>query len=160
MPPANSRGRLRPSPRLGPAVIALAVCASLFGCGDYTRSVAAVCRVWDARGLALHERYEAVAKAEKTNGTAGVLSALASAIGAPNELAHLMTEMANVAPSESQPDFEAVASAFKKLSESEGKAITDPLGAIAGNLVESAATSGSYVRVDSFLAKNCGIPQS
>ena len=89
-----------------------------------------------------------------------MLSVLASAIGAPNELAHLMTAMANVAPPESQPDFETVAAAFKKLSESEGKAITDPLGAIAGDLVESAATSGSYERVDSFLATNCGIPRS
>lgn len=136
------------------------MCASLSGCGGSTRSVAAVCHVWNTRGLALHEKYEAVASAEKTSGTAGVLSALASAIGAPNELAHLMTEMANVAPPESKPDFESVASAFRKLSESEGKAITNPLGAIAGAVVESAAASGSYERVDSFLTTNCGIPKS
>lgn len=136
------------------------MCVSLCGCGGSTRSVAAACHVWDTQGLALHEKYEAVASAEKTGGTAGVLSVLASAIGAPNELAHLMTEMVNVAPPESQPDFESVASAFKKLAESEGKAITDPFGAIAGAIVESAATSGSYERVDAFLAKNCGIPGS
>lgn len=152
------RSRRRSPPAL--AVLALGICASFCGCGESTRSVAAVCHVWDTQGLALHEKYEAVNKAEKTSGAAGVLSVLASAIGAPNELAHLMTAMANVAPPESQPDFETVAAAFKKLSESEGKAITDPLGAIAGDLVESAATSGSYERVDSFLATNCGIPRS
>jgi hypothetical protein len=148
--------------RLPPALAALILggCASLYSCGGSTRSVAAVCHVWDTQGLALHEKYEAADTAEKTNGAAGVLSVLASAVGAPNELAHLMTAMANVAPPESQPDFESVASAFKRLSESEGKAITDPLGAIAGDLVESAATSGSFERVDSFLATNCGIPRS
>ena len=141
------------------AVLTLGMWASLCGCSGSTRSVAAACQVWDTRGLALHEKYEAVANAEKTSGTAGVLSMFASAFGAPNELAHLMSEMANVAPPESQPDFESVASAFKKLSESEGKAITDPLGAITSAVVESAATSGSYERVDSFLATNCGIPK-
>jgi hypothetical protein len=136
------------------------MCASLYGCGGSTRSVAAVCHVWDTQGLALHEKYEAVGKAEKTSGARGVLSVLASAIGAPNELAHLMTQMANVAPPESQPDFESVASGLKKIAESEGKAITDPLGAFAGNLVESASIAGSYTRVNTFILKNCGIPHA
>jgi hypothetical protein len=116
--------------------------------------------VWDTQGLALHERYEAADAAEKTGGTAAMLSMLASAVGAPNELAHLMTQMADVAPKESESDFESVAAAFKKLSESESKAITDPLGAVVGNLVESAASAGSYERVEVFLAKHCGSPQS
>jgi hypothetical protein len=165
--PVNDEARLQMSKgarvsrsKTALVILMLGGCTSFVGCGGSTRSAAAVCNVWDTQGLALHERYEAVDQAEKTSGANGVLSVLTSAIGAPNELARLMTQLADVAPPESQPDFEAVASAFKKLSESEGKAITDPLGAIADDLVESAATSGSYERVDSFLAKNCGIPRS
>jgi hypothetical protein len=117
-----------------------------------------VCHVWDTQGLDLHEKFEAADTAEKTKGTAGVIEGLASIIGAPNELARLMHQMADVAPSESEPDFESVASAFTKLSESEGKAITNPLGAIGGNIVEALSVSGSFNRVDSFLTHNCGIP--
>jgi hypothetical protein len=157
--PVNNTKRPRRRSRLVLIAATLTSCVLFLGCGSgSTRSVAAVCHVWDTQGLALHEKYEAADKAAKADGAKGILSVLASAIGAPNELAHLMTQMADVAPPESQSDFETVASAFKKLSDSEGKAITDPLGAIAGDLVEPAATSGSFERVDSFLATNCGIP--
>jgi hypothetical protein len=160
MQPVNEHRPFRHYTSRTLTVLALAISGSLYGCGGSTRSVAAVCHIWDTQGLALHEKYEAVDKAEKTGGSGAVISVLASAIGAPNELAHLMSQMADVAPPESQSDFESVASAFKKLAESEGKAITDPLGAIAGSLIESAAVSGSYDRVNSFLATNCGIPKS
>jgi hypothetical protein len=149
----------RPAPaRMRALLPMLGLCFGICGCGGPGRSTAAVCHVWDTQGLALHEKYEAAANAEKSGGAAGVISVLASAIGAPNELAHLMTQMAEVAPPESQSDFESLSSGLKKMSESEGKAVTDPLGAIAGNLVESAAIAGSYARVNAFILKNCGIP--
>jgi hypothetical protein len=139
--------------------LALGACLFLAACGGSSRSVAAVCNVWDTEGLALHEKFESANKSARGEGAAGVLSALVSVIGAPNELARLMSQMAAVAPTSAEPDFEAVGTAFKKLSESEGKAFTDPLGALGGSLMESLAVSGSFTRVNGFLATNCGIPK-
>lgn len=138
--------------------LALAICSSLYGCGGPGRSVAAVCHVWDTQGLALHDRFEAAAQNERNHGAEGLLSGLASLIGAPNELSKLMSEMADVAPGSSAHDFESVASAFEKVSESESKSLTNPLSALAGNLVNGLAVSGSFVRVDEFLGAHCGIP--
>lgn len=134
-----------------------AACLGLSACGS-GRSVAAVCKVWDTEGLALHERYEHDAGNVKS--VEGMLTDIASVLGAPGELEHMMNRMADVAPTEVQPDFESVAQAFKKLSESESTAITDPLGAIGGNLVEALSSEGSFNRVNSFISSNCGIPQS
>jgi hypothetical protein len=142
------------------ALTIAAALLGLLGCGGSGRSVAAVCNVWDTEGLALHEKFENVD--EQAGGhasAAAIVGALADVIGAPNELARLMHAMGAVAPTNIEPDFESVSSAFTKLSESEGKAITDPLGALLGNLVDSLAVSGSFTRVDAFLAKNCGIPK-
>jgi hypothetical protein len=140
------------------ACLALSVNLLGAGCGSSGRSVAAVCHVWATEGLALHERYENVDKGERTKGAEGMLAGLVSIFAAPNELSGLMTRMAAVAPSSVEPDFEAVASSFKKLSDSESDALTDPLGALGGNLVDALAVSGSYSRVDAFLSTNCGIP--
>lgn len=147
-------GRLRAA---AVAVMLAAACLQLSGCGS-GRSVAAVCNVWDTEGLALHERYEHDAKNVKSFGS--MLTDLASVLGAPGELAHMMSRMAGVAPTEVQPDFESVAEAFKKLADSESTAIADPLGAIGGNLVDALSSEGSFSRVNAFISSNCGIPQS
>lgn len=135
------------------------ICPFLVGCGDSGRSTAAVCKVWDTEGLALHEKFESANRNSRGHGATGILTALVSIIGAPNELARLMSQMSAVAPMSVQPDFEAVGTAFKKLSESESKAITDPLGALGSSLVESLSVSGSFARVNGFLVANCGIPR-
>jgi hypothetical protein len=137
----------------------LGSCLFLAACGGSGRSLTAVCKVWDTEGLALHEKFENANKSSGSQGAAGVLAALVSVIGAPNELARLMNQMAAVAPPNVQPDFEAVGTAFRKLSESESKAFTDPLGALGGSLVESLSVSGSFSRVNVFLGTNCGIPK-
>jgi hypothetical protein len=142
------------------AVTAVVLCTSILitACSGSTRSIAAVCHVWDTDGLALHEKFEDAANGEKAGDAEGMIAGLVSIVGAPNELSRLMSEMAGVAPSSAEPDFEAVASSFKKLSESEGKALTDPLHTLGANIIDAVAVSGSYRRVDAFLAKNCGIP--
>jgi hypothetical protein len=120
--------------------------------------VAAVCKVWDSEGLALHDKWEATDRAERTGGSTAMLGAIVNLIRAPNDIAHLMHEMGEVAPTSASHDFESLASAFEKLSDSESKALTNPLAALGGSLVESLAIAGPYDRVNSFLSANCGIP--
>lgn len=150
---------VRVSRRIGAGLLALLLCAALESCGGPSRSVAAVCKVWDTEGLALHDKYVRAGEGAKRS-TAGALGALISLIGAPSDLARLMRQMGQVAPSEVAPDFEAMADSLKKVSETEGDAITNPFGALAKNLVGSIAVAGSVERVNSFLGRNCGIPGS
>jgi hypothetical protein len=158
MPRATERQR--GTRRLAAALaLALSTCLVLTSCGASPRSVAAVCHVWDTQGLSLHDRFEAANSAVRTSGTSGLLSALASIVGAPNELSKLMAEMADVAPGNAEADFNSVSTAFKKLSESESESLTNPLAALGGNLIEGFAVSGSLSRVDAFLSTHCGIPR-
>jgi hypothetical protein len=142
------------------ALVALlaAVAAWLSSCGGSSRSNAAVCKVWDEQGLALHDKFEATDREERTGGSKAMLNAIVNLIGAPGDIAHLMGEMGEVAPAPIEQDFESLATAFKKMSDSEATAVTDPLAALGGNLVESLTVVGPYHRVDAFLAANCGIP--
>jgi len=139
------------------AFVALAGLA-LSGCGGSSRSVAAVCHVWDTQGLALHDKYTRDGQAAQGAGLTAALPPLADLIRAPNDLATLMTQMGDVAPEPIAPDFETIASSLHKLSDSEGSSISDPLGTLASNVVNGLAVNGSYERVDQFLAANCGIP--
>lgn len=147
-----------PGPYSATLAVAVAVSLLLSACGSPERSAAAVCKVWDTQGLALHEKFEHADSGANSAGGVGLIGALIAIFGAPNDLATLMQQMADVAPSNVEPDFKALASAFKKLSDSESKALTDPLGALGSNLVESFAISGSYNRVNAFLGSHCGIP--
>ncbi|MHB8533150.1 MAG: hypothetical protein ACYDC2_10565 [Solirubrobacteraceae bacterium] len=150
---------MRPVRRRFLAPALLLTCLVLSSCGGSGRSVAAVCKVWDAEGLALHDKFEqADGQARGKPSASAVIGALASILGAPNELSRLMRQMGAVAPTDIAPDFESVSDGFKKVSESESKALTNPFGALAGNLVNSLAIAGSFTRVNAFLAKNCGIP--
>jgi hypothetical protein len=162
MRPVSEHRRARPGHGLSRRKVLLVAAPlaslALLACGSSTRSVAAVCHVWDTEGLALHDKFDSAAQGEQSKGTEGLLAGLASIVGAPSELSRLMSQMADVAPESAAPDFETVASSFKKLSESEGKALTDPLGALGGNLVTALAASGSFNRVNGFLSTNCGIP--
>jgi hypothetical protein len=87
-----------------------------------------------------------------------MLSSLVGLLGAPNDLATLMSQMAAVAPSSSEPDFTALAASFTKLSNAESQAVTDPLGALGSSLLSAVAVNGSFDRVNRFLSVNCGIP--
>lgn len=147
------------SRRFGAALLTVVLCAVPASCGGASRSVTAVCEVWDKEGLALHDKYVRADEGAKRS-TAGAIGALVSVIGAPNDLSRLMRQMGQVAPSEVAPDFEAMADSLKKVSETEGDAITNPFGALAKNLVGSIAVAGSAERVNSFLSRNCGIPKS
>jgi hypothetical protein len=117
-----------------------------------------VCQVWDKQGLALHNQFVQLDQSESSGGAAGMLAALVGLLGAPNDLATLMSQMAAVAPSNIEPDFAALASSFTKLSNAEGDMLSDPLGTLASNVVDAAAVSGSYDRVNAYLSQYCGIP--
>jgi hypothetical protein len=132
------------------AIVGVVVAKKLF----HTRSVAAVCHVWDTDGLALHNQFAQTGN----NAASDPGDALGSLIGAPGEVGNLMSKMAGVAPSDVAPDFQALAEAMKQVSDGEGSDIGDPLAAIGTDLVAGFSTQQASQTVDTFLARYCGIP--
>ena len=152
---------LQPIGRGAVTVIGLAMIVSfvLAACGSSaSRSAAAVCHVWDTDALAVHNEYTSDASGELG------FQSIVDLIAAPNNLAILMDKFVAVAPSEIEPDFEALATALHKESAGEGGSVTDPLGAIASGLADSLSVSGSINRINQYIDTNCqgspGVPSS
>jgi hypothetical protein len=121
---------------------------------DNGRSVAAVCRVWDTDGAALHARLE------QTGSTASgePFNALANLAGAPGQIGQLMGKMAAVAPSSIEPDFQSLAQAFEQIGSNEGSGLSNPIGALGSSLALGFNEETAANNVNAFLASNCGIP--
>jgi len=154
-------GKWRP-PRLRvvTGVLAVLVIAiGVAGCGN-SRSAAAVCRVWDNDGAALHNKYtnDGNQFSGQSSGLAGPLAAIGDLITAPSQLADLFSKMAAVAPNAIEPDFESIASTFKDEQKEEGEALSNPLEALGSGLLNAVESGGAYDRVNAYLSANCGIP--
>jgi hypothetical protein len=141
---------LRTRARVFGAAAVLLVLA-LSGCFGSDRSAAAVCRVWDTDGRALHDQLGYTPKT--ANDLPGALANLA---GAPGRVADLMDSMAAVAPSDIEPSFKTLADAFRQVGASESAG--DPLSALAGGLAAGVNAQGAVAQVNAFLASNCGTP--
>ncbi|HEY4810769.1 MAG TPA: hypothetical protein VIH71_06895 [Solirubrobacteraceae bacterium] len=121
---------------------------------DNGRSVEAACRVWDTDGVALHARLEQTG----SNASGDPLNALANLAGAPGQIGQLMGEMAAVAPSNIEPDFQSLAQAFAQIGSTEGSSLSDPLGVLGSSLALGFNEEAAASSVNSFLAGKCGIP--
>lgn len=140
-------------------VLAVGMVAALVlsGCGGTERSAQAVCHVFDTQAVALHDAYQQdAAQVSKGN----PLPTFIDVIKLPNDMAVLMHQMDKVAPDPIESDFASLASYFEDLSKNQGKELSDPVGALGQGLVSAIGISGSYARVDSFLAANCHLPGS
>lgn len=127
------------------------VMVALEGCGQ-DRSAAAVCKVWDRDGLALHDRLASVDASKDLGG------ALAEIAGSPGRLADLMDRLAAVAPKDVEPAFAGLGAALRKSSDNAGAGAGNPLGALAGGLALAISSQGDVETVNGFLAQHCGIP--
>jgi hypothetical protein len=141
--------------RLAVIAAVLTVAATLLsGCVLDGRSAAAVCKVWDKDGLALHDQFAGTS----TQASSNLPGALATLAGAPGRVALLMDKMAAVAPKDVEPSFKALASAFHQMGANEGTGVVDPLAALAGGLAAAFNAQGAAEDVNRFLSQHCGIP--
>jgi hypothetical protein len=146
-PPAMPRSAL---PLL--AVLTLAGCsAALAACGGPTRGVVAYCTYLYGQGgqLRIHWKHSA---------SQDPLSALGSAFSAPGELAGFFHGLSERAPEAIAPDVQTLGEAFKRISEQEGAAASDPLGALASGLAEGLASTGAEQRFNEYSLRYCGPP--
>jgi hypothetical protein len=133
-------------------VIVLGAGIPLTACSSNPRSAAAVCHVWTTQAVPLHDQYA-------KDSSAGLsLASIIDLVGVPDQLANLMGSMGAVAPEPIEGDFQILQSAFQKEASSMGQAVTDPLGALVGGVVNGLSTAGSYTRVNQYIEDNCTGP--
>lgn len=128
--------------------------AVLAACGSPTRSVASYCSYFYGQGGKLRNRW-----IQSTNNAGqDPFAALASVFADLPEAASFFHELSLRAPENIAPDVQILAEALKRIPEQIGGAATNPLGALAGGLVNGLETSGPEQRVNQYTVQNCGPP--
>jgi hypothetical protein len=136
------------------ALIVTSSSLGLAACGSPTRSAASYCSYFYGQGSQLRNRW-----IQSTN-KAGQdpFAALASVFADLPEAANFLHQLSLRAPESIAPDVQVLAEALKRIPEQMGSAATNPLGALAGGLVDGLQTSGAEQRVNAFTVQNCGAP--
>lgn len=140
--------------RTAAALVTIAALTTLSGCGS-SRTPQKFCSV-----MAEHkQRYLAAMQTANdsisSNSDGGLLLGTAEAVAALGDLQRMWEELAKVAPDEIQTDVEAIRDANAKQLDAAKDAIKDPLGSLAGSLVQGLSVSGSYQRVDAYTKEHC-----
>jgi hypothetical protein len=148
----SASGRWRFSP-LGLAPIAAAALL-LAGCGGQTRSAAAYCSYFYGEGSTLRNRYIQADQNFKRD----PLQTIATLLASPGDLASFFHQLSLRAPEDIAPDVERMSDAFQKEADTEGDALSDPLGALGSGLINGLTTLPAEERVNAFTEQNCGPP--
>ena len=140
--------------RLLAVLMLTASSATLAGCGDPARSVAAYCSYLYGQGGQLRSRWVQSDSTASQN----PLGALGNVFSAPGELAGFFHQLSLRAPEDIAPDVQTLSEAFKHISEQEGSAAIDPLGALASGIAEGLASTGAEQRFNEYSLQHCGPP--
>jgi hypothetical protein len=136
-----------------PLLLASGVVA-LTACGGPSRSVAAYCSYFYGTGGQLRNRWIRASKAAGQDPFAAMSSVFADL----PEAANFLHQLSLRAPEDIAPDVQTLADALGRIPGQAGSAATDPLGALAGGLVNGLATSGAEQRVNQYTLQHCGGP--
>jgi hypothetical protein len=144
-----------------PARNALAVMAGLIvvaaGCTN-TRSDTAFCETLHSEKTRLSAKYEAQAQAIETAEDPGLalVGSLVMAGGAIGDLVVYTSKLAKVAPDEIQTEAEAVRDSFKSQAEATTGVVSDPLGTLAGSLLNGLMSQGALNDLNDYAMRECG----
>ncbi|HEX5982956.1 MAG TPA: hypothetical protein VFY69_01995 [Solirubrobacterales bacterium] len=83
------------------------------------------------------------------------LGSIVTLLGSPGDLTVIFDSMAEHAPDEIRADTEAARDALQEQQDALGDALSDPLGAIGSSVIGGLTSSGSFTRVDEYLAEYC-----
>jgi hypothetical protein len=124
----------------------------LAACGSPSRSVASYCSYFYGQGSQLRNRW-----IQSTNNAGqNPFAALSSVFADLPEAANFFHQLSLHAPESIAPDVQVLADALQRIPAQAGAAATDPLGALAGGLVDGIETSGAEQRVNAFTERECG----
>lgn len=151
---------------VGPAVLVLAAVVVVVGgvlviraaTGD-GRSAAAVCKVFETDGVALHDRYEGTANSLANNPSDEQLfGGLAELASAPGRFAGLLAKMAAVAPKDIEPQLTTLAEALREAAKNAGDGALNPVGGLVKSIALGLSTQGEVEDVNRYLSDNCTRP--
>ena len=83
------------------------------------------------------------------------IGSVVTLLGSPGDLTVIFDAMSAHAPDEIRSDTEAARDALEDQQDSLGDALSDPLGAIGSGVIAGLTSSGSFARVDAYLAEHC-----
>lgn len=130
-----------------------ALLTTLGACGGSERSAEAYCRAFYETAAPIRESYvEADEQIEEDP-----LGSLVTLLGSPGDMVVILDSMAAHAPDEIRSDTEAARDALEEQQDSLGDALSDPLGAIGASVIAGLTSSGSFSRIDAYLAENCPV---
>jgi hypothetical protein len=138
------------------ATVAALLAVGLLGaaCGEPERTVRTYCERYERGFDEMKRDYPDVDQYASSD--AHPLAMLLSIGSAYGDMVALLGEMAEVSPDEIQSDVERVHETLDKQLKSAGDVISDPWGALAGQLVASVTSSGAFARVDAYTLEHCG----
>jgi hypothetical protein len=136
------------------AAAATASALALTACGGgEDRSPEAYCRAFYEKAAPIRQGYVDASK----NVNADPLTSIVKLLQAPSDMAAIFGGMVDHAPDDIKSDTEQVRDSFKKLSDSEGDMLSNPLLAAGKSIINGVAAGGSFERVDAYLAAHCPV---
>jgi hypothetical protein len=129
----------------------------LSSCGD-ERSVSKFCSTAKHQQTRLQAKYQQQADSlgNTSDPLLGLIGGIGMLTGAQGDLVVYFERLSKVAPSEIQPEVEAVRDSFKAQAEATREMATNPLGSLASGFIGGLQSSGSIEVVDQYSRQNCG----
>ncbi|HEV7493341.1 hypothetical protein [Baekduia sp.] len=148
-PPQHTLGSaLLAAVATGVSALALSACAR-----SEDRSPEAYCRAFYSKAAPIRQSYMDADANMKADPLTGILKLLQ----APGDLESIFDSMVDHAPDEIKSDTVQVRDSFKKLADTEGEALSNPLLAMGKGLINSMTSAGAFQRVDTYLTAHCPV---
>jgi hypothetical protein len=136
------------------AVLLAATALSLTACGSGDeRTPEAYCRAFYSKAAPIRQSYLDADRNMNADPLGGILKVLQ----APGDMQAIFGGMVDHAPDDIKSDTEQVRDSFKKMQDTEGDALSNPLLAAGKGIVNSLASAGSFNRVDAYLGAHCPV---
>jgi hypothetical protein len=133
----------------GASVLALSAC----GNSSDERSPEAYCRAFYTKAAPIRQGYVDAS----ANMDADPLTGIVKLLQAPGDMQSIFDGMVDHAPDDIKSDTAQVRDSFKKMADTEGEALSNPLLAAGKGLINSLTSAGAFERVDAYLATHCPV---
>jgi hypothetical protein len=149
----------RPSPRaIGSALLTVVVTGAsaliLSACASSDeRSPEAYCRAFYTKAAPIRQGYVDAGNKMEADPLTGIIKLLQ----VPGDMQSIFDGMVDHAPDEIKSDTAQVRDSFKKMADTQGEALSNPLLAAGKGLVNSLTSAGAFERVDAYLAAHCPV---
>jgi hypothetical protein len=123
------------------------------------RSVQAFCSTYEQQAISLHSKYEgqdnAISAESQSDPLGAMFEGMGSMLSAQGDLVTMFSMLDQVAPPQIEPDVANVEDSLKQEETDTDSMGTNLLGSLAGGLITSMQSAGSYQNVNTYIKDNC-----